>query len=89
MTDFLSHLANNPNLHDFLHNLIAGEITWLTALFLLAIATAFSILGGAIGGILLAGKDLGYRLAAMIGGLFGPAGVIPTVAIGLVILKLI
>ncbi|MGK7950670.1 MAG: hypothetical protein AB4368_18295 [Xenococcaceae cyanobacterium] len=89
MTNFLVNLANNPNLQNFLHNLIAGEITWFTALFLLAVATAVSILGGAIGGILLAGKDLGYRLAAMIGGLFGPAGVIPTVAIGLLVLKLV
>ncbi len=89
MTNFVFNLANNPNIQDFLHNLIAGEITWFTALFLLAIATAVSIIGGAIGGVLLAGKDLGYRLAAMIGGLFGPAGVIPTVAIGLVVLKLI
>lgn len=89
MTDFFSNLANNPNLQNFLHNLIAGEITWFTALFLLAVATAVSVLGGAIGGILLAGKDLGYRLAAMIGGLFGPAGVIPTVAIGLLVLKLV
>ncbi len=89
MTDFLVNLANNPNLQNFLHNLIAGEITWFTALFLLAVATAVSILGGAIGGILLAGKDLGYRLAAMIGGLFAPAGVIPTVAIGLLVLKLV
>ena len=89
MTNFFSNLANNPNVQVFLNNLIAGEITWLTALFLLAVATAVSILGGAIGGVLLGGKDLGYRLAAMIGGLFGPAGVIPAVAIGLVVLKLV
>ena len=89
MTNFLTNLANNPSFQDFLQDLIAGEITWLTAIFLLAIATGVSILGGAIGGILLARKDLGYSLAAMIGGLFGPAGVIPTVAIALVILKLV
>ena len=89
MTNFLANLTANPNVQNFLHNLIAGEITWFTGLFLLAIATVVSILGGAIGGILLAGKDLGYQLAAMIGGLFGPAGVIPAVAIGLVVLKLV
>jgi hypothetical protein len=89
MSDFLTDLTANPIVQDFLNNLIAGEITWLTALFLLAIATAVSIIGGAIGGILLAGKDLGYRLAAMIGGLFRSAGVIPAVAIGLIVLKLV
>lgn len=89
MTDIFANLMANPYVQEFWHNLVAGEITWLTALFFLAIATGVSILGGAIGGVLLAGKDLGYRLAAMIGGLFGPAGVIPAVAIGLVVLKLV
>ena len=32
-------------------------------------------LGGAIGGVLLARKDLGYSLSAMIGGLVGPLGI--------------
>ncbi|MEM7592247.1 MAG: hypothetical protein AAF383_12125 [Cyanobacteria bacterium P01_A01_bin.83] len=89
MTDILTNVTANPNFQVFWHNLMVGEITWLTALFLLAIATAVSILGGAIGGVLLAGKDLGYVLSAMIGGLFGPAGVIPAVAMGLVVLKLV
>ena len=89
MTDLFNNLILNPSFQDFWHELIAGEITWLTAIFLLAIATGVSILGGAMGGILLARKDLGYSLAAMIGGLFGPAGVIPTVAIALVVLRLV
>ena len=47
------------------------------------------MIAGAIGGILLAGKDLGYELAAILGGLFGPAGVLPVAAIGLVVLKFV
>ncbi|MGK7919180.1 MAG: hypothetical protein AB4080_04130 [Trichodesmium sp.] len=78
-----------PSIHIFVSNLAAGEITILTAIFWLGVASAISIIGGAIGGIWLAGKDLGYNLAAMIGGLFGPAGVIPAVIVGLAILKFV
>ena len=86
---FILNLTYSINLQDFWYNLVDGEITWLTALFFLAIATIMAIFGGAIGGILLAGKDLGYSVATTIGGLFGMAGVVPTVAIALVVLKFI
>ena len=86
---FLLNLTYSLNLQDFWYNLVDGEITWLTALFFLAIATIMAIFGGAIGGILLAGKDLGYSVATTIGGLFGMAGVVPTVVIALVVLKFI
>lgn len=85
MTDILT----NPSIHSFLTSFAAGDINLITGLVWLAIAAALSIVGGAIGGILLAGKDLGYELAAMIGGLFGPAGVIPAVLLGLIVLKLV
>ena len=85
MTDILT----TPIVHDFLASLAAGDINLITGLVWLGIASALSIVGGAIGGVLLASKDLGYELAAMIGGLFGPAGVIPAVLVGLVILKLV
>ena len=88
-TEVLGDLTNNPYLQDLFQNLITGEITWLTALFSLLIATITGLIGGAIGGMLLASKDLGYSLATTIGGLFGLAGVIPAVAIGLVVLKLV
>lgn len=85
MTDILT----NPTIHDFLNSLAAGDINLMTGLVWLSLAAALSIVGGAIGGVLLAGKDLGYQLAAMIGGLFGPAGVIPAVLLGLVVLRLV
>lgn len=86
-TSFATNITANPNFQQFLDNLAVGEITWLTGIFWLAVAAAVSIVGGAIGGILLASKDLGYRLSAMIGGLFGPVGVIPAVLLGLAVLK--
>ncbi len=89
MNSFLVSLINNPSLQDFSHNLMTGEITWLTAIFSLGIATSMALVGGAIGGIILAGKDLGYSLATMMGGLFALAGVVPAIAIGLVVLKFV
>ncbi|GAX43775.1 hypothetical protein NIES4075_47900 [Tolypothrix sp. NIES-4075] len=74
---------------DFLSSLLSGDINLITSLVWLAIAAGLSIVGGAIGGVLLAGKDLGYELAAMTGGLLGPAGVIPTIFLGLLILNLL
>ncbi|NEQ39930.1 MAG: hypothetical protein F6K40_28280 [Okeania sp. SIO3I5] len=89
MNTLIADLAAMPSIHIFLSNLTSGEITILTAIFWLVVASGISIIAGAIGGIWLAGKDLGYSLAAMIGGLFGPAGVIPAVVLGLAILKFV
>ncbi len=76
-------------MRDFLSSLLSGDINLITSLVWLAIAAGLSIVGGAIGGVLLAGKDLGYELAAMTGGLLGPAGVIPAIFLGLLILNLL
>ncbi|NEU72200.1 hypothetical protein PI95_006345 [Hassallia byssoidea VB512170] len=74
---------------DLLSSLVSGDINLITSLIWLIIAAGLSIVGGAIGGVLLAGKDLGYELAAMTGGLLGPAGVIPAIFFGLVVLNLL
>ncbi|RAM49282.1 MAG: hypothetical protein C6Y22_23320 [Hapalosiphonaceae cyanobacterium JJU2] len=67
--------------------LASGDVNIFTGLLWLLIATVFSIIGGAIGGILLAGEELGYEFAATIGGLFAPAGVIPAMLLGLLLLN--
>jgi phage-related minor tail protein len=89
MTQILGELGTNPSLHSFFVSLMMGEITLVTSLLWLAVAAIISVVGGAIGGVLLAGKDIGYQLSAMLGSLLGPAGVIPAVAVGLVLLKLV
>ncbi len=89
MTDFIGYVSSNPGIQDFFANLMTGEITLITGIFWLFFAAIVSMIAGAIGGIILAGKDLGYELAAILGSLFGPAGVIPVAAIGLVVLKLV
>ncbi|MFB2981524.1 hypothetical protein [Microseira sp. BLCC-F43] len=85
----MDEILTSPTLKDFLTSLAAGDINLVTGLVWLVLAAALSVIGGAIGGVLVGGKDLGNQLAAMIGGLFGPAGVIPAVLIGLVILRFV
>ena len=82
-------VLNTAAVQTFLHDLTAGQITLLTGIVWLAVAGAVSILGGAIGGVLLARKDLGFGLSAMIGGLFGPVGVLPAITLGLIVLKFV
>ncbi|PMB42857.1 hypothetical protein CEN41_14265 [Fischerella thermalis CCMEE 5330] len=72
---------------NLLTTLASGDINLLTGLIWLIIATGLSVVGGAIGGILLAGEELGYEFAATIGGLFAPAGVIPAMVLGLLLLN--
>ncbi|GGA42852.1 hypothetical protein [Okeania sp. KiyG1] len=89
VSNVITDLEAIPSFQIFISDLVTGEITLLTAIFWLGLASGISIIAGAIGGIWLARKDLGYSLAAMIGGLFGPAGVIPAVIVGLAILKFV
>lgn len=85
----MNEILTSPTLKDFLTTLAAGDINLLTGLVWLLLAAALSVVGGAIGGVLVAGKDLGNQLAAMIGGLFGPTGVIPAILLGLIILRFV
>ncbi len=81
-------LLNDPLLHAFIQDFTRQQITPATGLAWLLIGIAFSIVGGAIGGIALAGKELGPRLSAMIGGLYGPAAAIPALLLGLSLIGL-
>ncbi|MBD2614142.1 MAG: hypothetical protein FWK04_00720 [Nostoc sp. GBBB01] len=74
---------------DFLTNLAAGELNITTEFIWLITGIVLSMIGGAIGGMLLAGKDIGYEFSAILGALFAPAGVIPAIILGLVILNLL
>lgn len=80
-------IFNVPAFTNFLHSLntelnLTTELTWVI------IATFISMIGGAIGGMILAGKDIGYKFAATLGSLFAPAGVIPAMILGLLMLNL-
>jgi len=84
MFDFV----HDPVLIKFLHSLNT-ELNLTTGFIWLIIAAILSMIGGAIGGIILAGKDIGYQFSAIIGSLFAPAGVIPVVILGLFILNIL
>lgn len=82
-------ILTNLNVRDFLTSLADGELNIATEFVWVIIATALSMVGGAIGGMLLAGKDIGYQFSAMLGALFAPAGVIPAIILGLAALNLL
>jgi hypothetical protein len=82
----LQGILHDPLVHGFIQDFTHQRVTLETAVVWLLIAIAFSIVGGAIGGIVLAGKDLGVQLAAMIGGLYGPAAIIPAATLGLALI---
>ena len=87
MNQVIQEFWHDPMVQGLVSSFLNGEISLATGLIWLSIAILFAIAGGAIGGMLLAGKDLGYRLSAMIGGLFGPAAVIPATILGLLALR--
>ncbi|QKQ75001.1 hypothetical protein [Nostoc sp. TCL240-02] len=80
-------ILTTQNLMNFLTSLADGDLNIATELVWLIIAAALSMVGGAIGGMLLAGKDIGYQFSAMLGALFAPAGVIPAIFLGLAALN--
>ncbi|MBD2245712.1 hypothetical protein [Nostoc sp. FACHB-888] len=82
-------ILTTPNLISFLTSLADGDLNIATEFVWLIIATALSMVGGAIGGMLLAGRDIGYQFSAMLGALFAPAGVIPAILLGLTVLNLL
>lgn len=72
-----------------MEQLVSGQLGVLTILIWTAAALVLSVVGGALTGVKLAGQSLGNDLAALMGGMFGPTGVVPGVFVGLMILALI
>jgi hypothetical protein len=62
---------------------------YLWPLILLLIGTAASVAGGALSGIVIAGKELGAELAGMMGAFFGPLAGATGIAAGLLVLALV
>jgi len=85
----MNEILTNYDLSGMITTLMAGDLNLLTGFIWFVVATIVSMIGGAVGGMLLAGEDLGYNFAAILGGLFGPAGVIPGAILGLIVLNLL
>ncbi len=71
-----------------LGQLAAGHLGWATGLTWVLIAFVLSMVGGAIAGVVLAGRDLGNELAALMGGMFGPTAAVPAAMAALALLAL-
>jgi hypothetical protein len=70
-------------------HLASGHLTAVTIFVWTCCGFVVATLGGALAGILLAGKDLGNELAGAMGAMFGPTGAVPGVLLGLIILALL
>jgi hypothetical protein len=66
-----------------------GDISIIGAAVALIVGTAASIVGGALGGIAVGGKDIGNELAAMMGGFYGPLAGVAGMVLGLIVLAAI
>jgi len=69
--------------------IMKGDITWATGVMFCLSACAIGALGGALGGVLVGGRHIGYGLSAMLGMFFGPVAALPGVLMALIMLPLL
>jgi hypothetical protein len=67
----------------------SGSVSWVSASLLCSIALVLGAAGGALGGMLVGGKHIGYGLSAMMGTFFGPIAALPGVLVALLVLFLV
>jgi hypothetical protein len=73
-------------MHDVIQQLASGRLTAITITVWTLLSIVLSIAAGAVGGMALAGKDLGNTLAALMGAMYGPVAAVPGILLALVIL---
>jgi len=73
-------------MHALWQHMLTGQLTWSTVAVWTVLSVPLSVAGGALGGMVLAGKDLGNGVAAMMGGMFGPVAATPGILLGLALL---
>lgn len=69
--------------------LLVLDFSTSTLVLSFAAGLVCALLGGAIMGIKLAGKDIGNEMAGMMGALYGVTHAVPVIVLGLVILYFI
>jgi hypothetical protein len=72
-------------MQELVQQLANGNITWLTGVVFCLAALALGALGGALGGVLVGGRHIGYGLSAMMGTFFGPIAALPGIVLALVV----
>ena len=73
-------------LQQLMTDVALGQVTWLNAAAFALVALAVGAAGGALGGVLVGGRHIGYGLAAMMGTFFGPLAALPGVLAALLVL---
>jgi hypothetical protein len=73
-------------MHDVIQQLASGRLTAITITVWTLLSIVLSIAAGAVGGMALAGKDLGKTLAALMGAMYGPVAAVPGILLALIIL---
>jgi hypothetical protein len=61
------------------------DVKWLLMAFVFGAAA--SVLGGALGGVIVGGKHMGNQLAAVIGAFYGPLAGLAGVVLGLAVVS--
>lgn len=65
------------------------ETTAASAVIAFIVGLIAAGLGGAGGGVFVGGKAIGNELAALMGGFYGPLGVVPGLLVGMIALALV
>jgi hypothetical protein len=76
-------------MHAVVEEMAHGGVTWTSGGVFCLVALALGAAGGAIGGILIGGKHIGFGLSAMMGMFFGPVAALPGVLAALLILSMV
>jgi hypothetical protein len=70
-------------------DLASGRLTAITITLWMVLSIVLSIAGGAVAGLILARKDLGASLAALMGAMYGPVAAVPGILAALIVLAFI
>jgi hypothetical protein len=76
-------------MHDVMLELVSGRLTAITIILWMVLSIVLSIAGGAVAGLILARKDLGASLAALMGAMYGPVAAVPGILAALIVLAFI
>jgi hypothetical protein len=75
--------------HDVMLELESGRLTIVTSVMRPLLSIGGSVAGGALAGLVLARKDLGASLAALMGAMYGPVAAVPGILAALIVLAFI
>jgi len=74
---------------EIINTVSSGEITIVTIIIWTVFSIFVGALGGALGGMVVGGKHIGYEMAAWMGAFYGPVAAVPGAFMALTLLMLI